>query len=158
MHSQVHPRSSAVSNLVPCWAPEDGGGRYEAAGVDDAVVQLIGMTSSGVERVAVAPELVDPATAAAPVSAFSYDLLHDADATWAEQSTHDDAPEVDYDVLRRRDIARELLRARLIHLAEQREHRSAFELAFLMLIAAVAVLLAAPPLVQVFLAMHGTQV
>lgn len=65
---------------------------------------------------------------------------------------------VDYDALRRRDIAKELLRARLVDLAEQRERRSAYEIVFILLAAAVAVLLAAPPLVQVLLAAHGTQV
>jgi hypothetical protein len=62
------------------------------------------------------------------------------------------------DVLQRRDIARELLRARLRHALDVRERRSAWELAFLMLIGALCVLLAAPPVVQIVLAARGVQV
>lgn len=66
-------------------------------------------------------------------------------------------PRAPYDELQRRDIARELLRARLVAIAEQREHRSAYEVAFIFLAAALSVLLAAPPLVRVLLAAHGIE-
>lgn len=67
-------------------------------------------------------------------------------------------PKVDYELLHRREIARELLRSRLIHLAEMRGHRSAYEIAFILLAGAVAVLLVAPVLVQVLLAARGISV
>lgn len=70
---------------------------------------------------------------------------------------HEGLPVVDVDALRARDVARELLRARFIAIAERRERRSAWEVAFIMLAAAIAVLLTAPPLVQVLLAMHGVE-
>lgn len=63
-----------------------------------------------------------------------------------------------YDTMHVRDIARELLRARLVAIAERRERRSAYEIVFILLAASVAVMLAAPPLVQVLLAAHGVQV
>jgi hypothetical protein len=97
------------------------------------------------------PERFDAAEPVPAASSFAYDLLRDDEPVTRQ------LPEVDYEALRRRDIARELLRARLVGIAEQRQHRSAYELAFLMLIAAVSILLAAPPLVQVLLAAHGTQ-
>jgi hypothetical protein len=96
-------------------------------------------------------------------SAYTVDPLAERDEpAWDRDERspriHDDLPAVDYDLLRRRDIARELLRDRLVRMAEQREHRSAYEIAFILLAAAVAVLLAAPPLVQVLLAARGIQV
>lgn len=66
-------------------------------------------------------------------------------------------PVVDVEALRARDVARELLRARFLAIGERRERRSAWEIAFIMLAAAIAVLLTAPPLVQVLLAMHGVE-
>lgn len=157
-----------VSNLVPVWeepaVADDGGGRFEPAAAGPAVERVI-EHAVRVEQVAPIaeprpvrrvspPERFDPAEPV--VRRAAYELL-DADAsTWAESvGTPGAMPEVDYDALRRRDIARELLRARLVSLAEQRERRSAYEIAFIMLAAAVSVLLAAPPLVQVLLAAHG---
>lgn len=97
------------------------------------------------------PEEFDPTEA--PARRTAYELLDADESTWAE--TQGAPPHVDYDALRRRDIARELLRARLVAMAERRERRSAYEVVFIMLAAAVSVLLAAPPLVQVLLAAHG---
>lgn len=56
-----------------------------------------------------------------------------------------------------RDLAREALRARLVAFGENRQHRSAYEIVFIMLAFAVMVLVAAPPLVDIFLAVHGTR-
>lgn len=58
-----------------------------------------------------------------------------------------------------RELAREALRARLLDeaAAQGRRRRSAYEVVFLMLAFAVMVLLTAPPLVEVLLAMHGTR-
>lgn len=161
------PRTVAtVSNLVPVWDQPADGGHYEpasaAAAVEHAVlVQQIEPLAAPAARprLMTPPERFDPAE---PVSrASAYGLLDEDEQTWAE--AHDpvldeNLPSVDYDALRRRDIARELLRARLVAIAERRERRTAYELVFLMLAASVAVLLAAPPLVQVLLAAHGTQV
>lgn len=97
------------------------------------------------------PEQFDAAEP--PARRTAYELLDADESTWAEAEAA--LPPVDYDALRRRDIARELLRARLVAIAERRERRSAYEIAFIMLAAAVSVLLAAPPLVQVLLAAHG---
>jgi hypothetical protein len=150
--------SLTVSNLVPIFedAGVDGGGSFEPAEAATVVEQVVHATEAPrVARLVSPPERFDAAEPVERRSAFSYDLTRDAETTWAEERHAVD--EVDFDALRRRDIAKELLRARLIAIAEQREHRSAYELAFLMLVAAVSVLLAAPPLVQVLLAAHGTQ-
>jgi hypothetical protein len=164
---QHAPASAAtVSNLVPVWEDPGGGGHYEPAAAVEAVehavlVQQVEPPASPVARPRLMspPERFDPAE---PVERRSaYGLLDDHEQTWAEandQELDENLPSVDYDALRRRDIARELLRARLIALAERRERRTAYELVFLMLAASVSVLLAAPPLVQVLLAAHGTQV
>lgn len=149
-----------VSNLVPSWdepVEDDGGGRFEPASaipaVEHAVLveQLVPLPEPQPVRRVSPPERFD---AAEPVARPSTYALLDEDAAWT-----DDAgpalPDVDYDALRRRDIARELLRARLVAIAERRERRSAYEIVFIMLAAAVSVLLAAPPLVQVLLAAHG---
>jgi hypothetical protein len=66
-------------------------------------------------------------------------------------------PYVDVEQLRARDVARELLRSRLLAIAERRERRSAWEIAFILLAAAVTVLLITPPVVQILLAMHGVE-
>lgn len=66
-------------------------------------------------------------------------------------------PHVDVEQLRARDVARELLRSRLLAIAERRERRSAWEIAFILLAAAVTVLLVTPPVVQILLAMHGVE-
>jgi hypothetical protein len=160
---------ATVSNLIPVWDVGDGGGSYEpatASQVVEAVVEQAARTSAPAESAAApaprrfaAPEQVDPADRVERRRA--YEVLVDDDATWAERSADgvaDDLPAVDYDLLHRREIAKQLLRVRLVRLAEQREHRSAYEIVFILLAFAVAVLLAAPPLVQVLLAAHGTQV
>jgi hypothetical protein len=149
----------SVSNLVPVYEDTamDGGGSFEPAAAATVVEQAVHAEAAPrTARLVSPPERFDAAEAVERRSAFSYDLLHDGDATWAEDRQVA-MPEVDYEALRRRDIAKELLRARLVAIAEQRQHRSAYELAFLMLVAAVSILLAAPPLVQVLLAAHGTQ-
>jgi hypothetical protein len=55
-----------------------------------------------------------------------------------------------------RDIARERLRARLLAMHSSTKQRSTYEIVFLLLAAAVTILVTAPPLVDVLLAMHGT--
>ena len=55
-----------------------------------------------------------------------------------------------------RALAREALRTRLLAMAIGARRRSAYEIVFLLLAFAVTVLLTAPALVQVLLAMHGT--
>jgi hypothetical protein len=159
----------SVSNLVPVWEDsQDGGGSFEpaaAATVVEQVVQGAGerRARGRAERpVVTPPETFDPTEPVARPTAFSYAALDEPEL--AEPDLHvavhelaDDLPLVDYDALRRRDIAKELLRARLVAIAEQREHRTAYEIVFILLAAAVAILLAAPPLVQVLLAAHGVQ-
>ena len=157
---------TSVSNLVPVWdepvegaadeLEHDGGGTYHPAEAVTIVEQVVHHEVELPTRLVTPPEHFDVRDAAPARSTFSYDVLA------ADPDLHDPlepayAPDVDYDDLRRRDIARELLRARLIAIAERRERRSAYEIAFILLAAAVAVLLAAPPLVQVLLAAHGTQ-
>lgn len=127
------PAPPAVPVQVPATRPEPAGEARQRA------------------RPIVAPEQFDAAEP--PARRTAYELLDADESTWAE--AEDALPRVDYDALRRRDIARELLRARLVAIAERRERRSAYEIAFIMLAAAVSVLLAAPPLVQVLLAAHG---
>jgi hypothetical protein len=165
-----------VSNLVPVWEDElavvdepvvmdDGGGSYEptvAAVVVEQALQVEPMPT----RLVTPPERFDPTERVPRPSAYAFDDVDEraderAGGSWQRSeapSVHDDLPAVDYDLLRRRDIAKELLRDRLVRMAEQREHRSAYEIAFILLAAAVAVLLAAPPLVQVLLAARGIQV
>lgn len=84
-------------------------------------------------------------------------LLDDAQDAELDGYDEDGLPVVDFEALRARDVARELLRARLVAIAERRERRSAWEIAFILLAASVALLLSAPLLVQVFLAMHGVE-
>jgi hypothetical protein len=162
--------SLTVSNLVPSWedAAMDGGGSFEPAAAATVVEQAVIAEAGPRETRRISPPERFDAAEERPgrderASTFSYTLLEAEDDPWVDEaraaSSHDQDgfPIVDYDLLRRRDIARELLRARLVSIAEQRQHRSAYELVFLMLAAAVAILLAAPPLVQVLLAAHGTQ-
>lgn len=87
----------------------------------------------------------------------SHAAMLDQDPTRAVALDHEGLPIVDVEALRARDVARELLRARFLAIGERRERRSAWEVAFIMLAAAIAVLLTAPPLVQVLLAMHGVE-
>ncbi len=162
-------RLEATTDVAP--APElvttpfdDGGGSYAPAAAAIVVEQTLHPEQSAPTRLVSPPERFDPTERVARPSAFSVDLSSDdadmADADWrAERSVaiHEDLPEVDYDLLRRRDIAKELLRDRLVRMAEQRHQRSAYEIAFILLAFAVAVLLAAPPLVQVLLAARGIQ-
>lgn len=152
---------NAVSNLIPSWDETDDGGGRAASPAEYAEVATV------VERIArpaapatpprriTPPESYDVSTPLRRPTSFSHGLLADDEPTLAEAPEL--LPEVDYEALRRRDIARELLRARLVAIAEQREHRSAYEIAFILLAAAVAVLLAAPPLVQVLLAARGIE-
>lgn len=150
--------SSSVSNLVPVWGDEpavdDGGGSFAPAEAATVVEQALHLEPIPTRLVS-PPERFDPSERVAATSAYAVDALDD---DTRRPSIHDDLPAVDYDLLRRRDIAKELLRDRLIGMAEQRYHRSAYEIAFILLAAAVAVLLAAPPLVQVLLAARGIQV
>jgi hypothetical protein len=150
--------SSSVSNLVPVWedelAVDDGGGSFapaEAATVVEQALHLEPMPT----RLVSPPERFDPTERTTAASAYAVDALEDR---VPGPAIHGDLPAVDYDLLRRRDIAKELLRDRLVAMAEQRYHRSAYEIAFILLAAAVAILLAAPPLVQVLLAARGVQV
>lgn len=161
---------ATVSNLVPVWDEPDGGGSFEPTTAQAAIGRAV-ETAIRVEqldpvrepmrtpRPITPPDSFDETDA--PVRRSSYELLHEDDSSWIERghgdAGDDDLPHVDYDLLHRREIAKELLRARLVRIAEQREHRSAYEIVFILLSAAVAVLLAAPPLVQVLLAAHGTQ-
>lgn len=170
-HAAVN--SPSVSNLVPSWGDAaDGGGSFEPAAAATVVEQAVHAdgASRPPARLVTPPERFDAAEPIEQPSAFSYAALPDGEATWAERRPgaisdvlldpeRDDEglPVVDYDALRRRDIAKELLRARLVAIADQREHRTAYEIVFIMLAAAVAVLLAAPPLMQVLLAAHGIQ-
>ena len=175
MDSHAAPQNTSVSNLVASFE-DDGGGSFEPAAAATVVEQVV--HAEAIARPEIRPEtrLVTPPErfdAGEPVerpSAFSYAALPEGEATWAERRTaaitevlldpeRDDEglPVVDYHALHRRDIAKQLLRARLVAIAEQREHRTAYEIAFIMLAAAVAILLAAPPLVQVLLAAHGVQ-
>lgn len=165
-------------------AADDGGGRFEPAAAGPAVEQALRVErheQAAARPVPAVPAPAAPATDSVPVErpepaaeprprprpvtpperfdaavplprSSTYEVLHADAPDWFGE----DLPEVDYDLLRRRDIARELLRARLVAMAERRERRSAYEIVFIMLAAAVAVLLAAPPLVQVLLAAHGT--
>lgn len=180
MESPFALPSLSVSNLVLQWDDVDAGG---GSAVPPAAVERVVRAQQVEQRSVVAPREVEQATIVAhatrveaggpaqaermisppeyfdaaepirPSSSFAYDLL---DPPGDDALDEAPLPALDYDDLRRRDIARELLRARLVAIAEQREHRSAYEIAFILLSAAVAVLLAAPPLVQVLLAAHGT--
>ncbi|MEO6866539.1 MAG: hypothetical protein ABI200_00800 [Gaiellales bacterium] len=152
--------ASSVSNLVPTWDDgSDGGGSYAPR----AVAQVATVVEQAVHAVAprptpqliAPPERFDAAEEAVRPSSFTYDLLREDAQTWAEDGSQ--LPDVDYDALRRRDIARALLRDRLVAIAERRERRSAYEIVFILIASAVAVLLAAPPLVQVLLAANGIQ-
>lgn len=169
MDTNTPKPAETVSNLVPVWdEPDSGGGSYEPASAAVVVEQAVRVeqldpppAASERPRLVAPPEQFDPSERQPVRSA--YQLLDDASETWAErgdddQDPHDDLPHVDYDLLHRREIAKELLRARLVALAERRERRSAYEIVFIMLAAAVAVLLAAPPLVQVLLAARGIEV
>lgn len=170
--------SATVSNLVPVWEAGhfDSGGAWNPEGAPAAVIGRVVESAIVVEqldperlaprrtRMVTPPERFDPTDRIERRSA--YELHEEDEGTWAEQHglpLDDDAidddglPVVDYDLLHRREIARQLLRQRLVGLAEMREHRSAYEIAFIFLIGAVAILLAAPPLVQVLLAMHGVK-
>lgn len=150
--------TSSVSNLVPVWdepVVDDGGGSFEPAEAATVVEQALHLEPMP-RRLVSPPERFDPTEPVPAASAYAVDTNDDRPA--AGPAIHRDLPEVDYDLLRRRDIAKELLRDRLVSMAEQRYHRSAYEIAFILLAAAVAVLLAAPPLVQVLLAARGIQV
>lgn len=56
-----------------------------------------------------------------------------------------------------RDVAREALRARLVAFGEAQRRRTAYETVFVLLAFSVTVLVTAPPLVDVLLALHGTK-
>lgn len=162
--------TATVSNLVPVWGDDDSGGSFEPASAATVVEQAVRVERrlrvpepAPQPRLIAPPERFDPAERQPLRSA--YQLLDDAPDTWAERHEPgadtdpvEDLPPVDYDLLHRREIAKELLRARLVAIAERRERRSAYEIAFILLAAAVAVLLAAPPLVQVLLAARGIEV
>lgn len=150
--------SSSVSNIVPVWDEaivDDGGGSFAPAEAATVVEQALHVEPMPTRLVS-PPERFDPTERVPSASAYAVDALDDRNDR--VPAIHGDLPAVDYDLLRRRDIARELLRDRLVTMAEQRYHRSAYEIAFILLAAAVAVLLAAPPLVQVLLAARGIQV
>lgn len=121
----------SISNLVPVWdsgADETGAGSYVPEAAPAAVARAV--TTRPARRIA-PPEQFDAAREVEPrVSAFSYLLEREEDAG------PDDLP---------------------IELDERAERRSAFEIAFLMISGALSVVLAAPPLVQILLAAHGTQ-
>lgn len=161
------PRVESVSIdavTVAAVSVDDGGGSYAPAVAATVVEQALHPEQPAPTRLVSPPERFDPTERVARPSAFAVDLDGDeadaADAGWRAErrvAIHDDLPEVDYDLLRRRDIAKELLRDRLVRMAEQRHQRSAYEIAFILLAFAVAVLLAAPPLVQVLLAARGIQ-
>jgi hypothetical protein len=162
--------AATVSNLVPTWDEPDGGGAFEPASAGRVVEQVVERAirveqldpdrpPAGYVRRITPPEHFDATER--PARRSAYELLDEDESSWAEHqgaAVDDDLPHVDYDLLRRREIAKELLRVRLVRIAEQRHHRSAYEIVFIMLAFAVAVLLTAPPLVQVLLAAHGTQV
>lgn len=157
--SLPQPPSFSVSNLVPVWDEEivdDGGGSFEPAEAATVVEQALHLEPMPTRLVS-PPERFDPTEPMPISSAYAVDPL-DERAEVRGPGIHEDLPAVDYDLLRRRDIAKELLRDRLVAMAEQRHHRSAYEIVFILLAAAVAVLLAAPPLVQVLLAARGVQV
>jgi hypothetical protein len=92
------------------------------------------------------PAVSAPAPMTLPRS-FSYDLLALDEATdWVEDGVLGlEAGAASHPQLPRND-------AEFV-----RERRSAFEIAFLMLAAALAILVATPPLVQLFLALRGIQ-
>lgn len=159
----VTPRAT-VSNLVPSWdGGVDGGGSFAPAAAAAVVEQSVspGGTSRRPARLVSPPGQFAPTERSEMPSTFSYDQLAGQELAWDGTSDlpldDDGLPAVDYDALPRRDIVREVLRARLVAIAEQRELRSAYEVAFIMLAVAIAILLAAPPLVQVLLAAHGIQ-
>lgn len=151
-----------VSNLTPVWdgAASDDGGSFAPLAAGAAVERAVG-TRVHEERAAASasPPVERPSPyagiqeVAAPTAAAEAAVIVAA----PHRATDEHGVLVDYSELPRRDIARELLRARLVSIAEQREHRSAYEIVFVLLAAAVAVLLAAPPLVQVLLAARGIQ-
>lgn len=153
--------SFSVSNLVPVWDDQlvdDGGGSFEPAEVATVVEQALHLEPMPTRLVS-PPERFDPTEPVTASSAYAVDALEGGDdrREGRAPSIHAELPAVDYDLLRRRDIAKELLRDRLVAMAEQRHQRSAYEIVFILLAAAVAVLLAAPPLVQVLLAARGIQ-
>jgi hypothetical protein len=156
-------QSFSVSNLVPVWDDElvdDGGGSFAPAEVATVVEQALHLEPMPTRLVS-PPERFDPTERMPASSAYAVNDLDDHGDQRRDDrapALHGDLPAVDYDLLRRRDIAKELLRDRLVSMAEQRERRSAYEIVFILLAAAVAVLLAAPPLVQVLLAARGVQV
>jgi hypothetical protein len=167
MSPETPSSAATVSNLVPVWDDASDGGSFAPRADARAVVQQAVLVEQVVPpqaptprpRLVAPPEEFDEATL--PARRSAYELLDGDSESWAEQEglgTEDELPQVDYDLLHRREIAKELLRARLVAIAERRERRSAYEIAFILLAAAVAVLLAAPPLVQVLLAAHGNQV
>ncbi|MCW2928649.1 MAG: hypothetical protein JWM86_2617 [Thermoleophilia bacterium] len=150
-----------VSNLTPVWegAAMDGGGSFAPAAASGAVERAV-----GTRVIEVAPAAQGAIERPGPYAAFAEPVTEEepmpAPLALREPVTDmvdEHGPLVDYAVLGRRDIARELLRSRLASIAEQREHRSAYEIVFILLAGAVAVLLAAPPLVQVLLAARGIQ-
>lgn len=168
MHPHAASSNASVSNLVASW--DEDGGSFQPASAATVVERAVHAEPARPTRLVSPPERFDAVEPLEPPSAYSYASLPESEGSWAEQRGHaiaavladperDDEglPLVDYEQLRRRDIAKELLRARLVAIAEQREHRSAYEIVFILLAASVAILLAAPPLVQVLLAAHGVQ-
>lgn len=140
--------SMTVSNLVPVWeepevASNDGGGSFAPAEAATVVAQALRVEAAPAPRLVSPPERYDPTDYVERQSAFSYDLLDDRDDTWAERTGLEPVDEDPASAPAAADT--------------HRERRSAFEIAFILLTAAVAVLLAAPPLVQILLAARGIQ-
>lgn len=187
MHSHPSLPSLTVSNLLPSWdaAEHEGGGSFAPASAANVVERAVAPELARGPRLqrpsadAHRPAATVPMHPAAAVQAAprtghvehaqvtehvrSVEVRESFESSdrrvdHAQLLLDDEGlPDVDYDLLGRRDIARELLRARLVALAEQRERRSAYEIAFILLAAAVAVLLAAPPLEHVLLAARGIE-
>ncbi|MCW2960176.1 MAG: hypothetical protein JWM90_563 [Thermoleophilia bacterium] len=166
---------ASVSNLIPSWEPEHAEGPVsEPLGtsvVEQAVAAHVVEQAQVVEharqperspavhaRRITPPPTYDVGDVTDPVpvrSSFAYDVLSKDPEPIVEPLmalTVDDV-----DVLSTQTLAREALRGRILAFAQQRERRSAYEIAFILLAGAVAVLLAAPPLVRVLLAARGIE-
>jgi hypothetical protein len=117
-----------------------------------------------VHEIAAAQELkIAPARTAAPVAPMVETLeVAGTSVVPATVLAADDAALTEAEIdeliaeLGMRDLAREALRARMIALATSTRQRTAYELVFIMLAFSVMVLLSAPPVVQIALALHGT--
>jgi len=161
MDPRAHQTPMTVSNLVPVWdepelvtepvrdpEPFDGGGSFAPAEAATVVAQVLRTEPAPETRLVTPPERYDPTDFVERQSSFSYDLLDDRDDTWAERTGIAAPAEAAAPV---EDVPAPMP-AGIVH-----ERRSAYEIAFILLAAAVAVLLAAPPLVQVLLAARGIQ-